>query len=139
MHDTEAGTKRSGDQACAGGGANQREMVEVEGMDARTGALADDQVDAKIFHGGIENFFDRGLQAVNFVEEEDVAGFERSEDGGQVAFALKQRAGASFDRDVKFIGDDLRQRGLAQAGGTVKKDMVESFFAVAGGFEGDRD
>ena len=53
----------------------------VEGMNARTGALADDKINAEIFHGGIEDLFDGGLQAMDFVEEEDFVGFERSEDG----------------------------------------------------------
>ncbi len=76
-------------------------------MDAGAGALADDQVDAKVFHRGVEDFLDGRLQAVNLVEEEDFFGFERSEDCCQVAFAFEQGAGASFDGDLKFVRDDL--------------------------------
>ena len=45
-------------------------------MDARAGPLADDEIDAKIFHRRIQNFLDGGLKAVNFVEKENFAQFE---------------------------------------------------------------
>jgi len=67
----------------------------MKGMNARAGPLANDQIDAKIFHGGIENFFHGGLQAVNFIEKENFAGFQRSKDGGEIALALEQRPGAA--------------------------------------------
>ena len=47
-------------------------------MNAGTGTLSNDEVDTKIFHGGIEDFFDSGLQAVNLVEKENFFGFEGS-------------------------------------------------------------
>ncbi len=47
-------------------------------MDAGSRALADDEVDAKIFHGGIEDFFDGGLEAMDFVEKENFLGLEGS-------------------------------------------------------------
>jgi len=44
--------------------------------------LTDDQVDAEIFHGGVEDLFHGGLQAVNFIEEEYFLTFQGCEDGG---------------------------------------------------------
>ena len=44
-------------------------------MNAGAWALADDKVDAKIFHRGIENFFHGGLQAVDLIEEENLFSF----------------------------------------------------------------
>ena len=38
------GAQRRGDEARAGGGAHQREMIEMKRMNARAGALADDQL-----------------------------------------------------------------------------------------------
>ena len=61
-------------------------------MHARARALPDDQVDAKVLHRRIENFLERGLQAVNFIEEEEIARIERREYRGEVAFFLEQRA-----------------------------------------------
>ncbi len=99
MHDAEARAKRGGDESGAGGSADQREVAEWKGMNARAGSLPDDEVEAKIFHGGIEDFFDGGLQAMDFVEKENFLGFEGGEDGSEVAFALEQRAGAGLDGD----------------------------------------
>ena len=139
MDDAEAGAQRRGDESGARGGADEREMVQVEGMNARAGALADDEVDAKIFHGGIEDFFDGGLQAMNFVEKENFLCLEGSEDGGEVAFAFEQRAGAGFDGNIEFVGDDLGERGFAEARRAVEENVIEGFAAVAGGFDGDGD
>src|SRR5713226_6042867 len=72
-----------------------------------------------------------------FVQEENLAQFERSEDGGEVTLALKQRPRAGLDGHVKFIGDDLCERGFAQAGRAVKQHVIERFAAIARGFEGD--
>ena len=90
VNDAEAGAKGRGDEPGASGGANQREMAEGKRMNAGAGALANDEVDAKIFHGGIEDFFDGGLQAMNFVEKENLFGFERSENRGEVAFRSRR-------------------------------------------------
>src|SRR5216683_7433621 len=114
-------------------------MAEGKGMDAGSRALADDEVDAKIFHGGIEDFFDGGLQAMDFVEKENFLGFEGSEDGGKVAFALEQRAGAGLDGDGQLVGADLREGGFAEAGRAVEEHVVESFLAAASGFDSDLD
>jgi len=37
-------------------------MPQLERMNPRTWTLADNQVDAKIFHSGIEDFFDAGCK-----------------------------------------------------------------------------
>ena len=106
-------------------------------MNARAGSLADDQIDAKILHRGIQNLFHSRLQAMNFVEKENFLGFKRRENRGEIAFALEQRASAGFDRNVKFVGDDLRQRRLAESRRTVKQNVIERFAAAARGFDGN--
>ena len=135
MDDSETRTKRRGDQSRAGGGPDQREMTQVKRMDARAGSLADDEVHAKIFHRRIKNFFDGGLQAMNFIKKKNFLGFERSENGGEVAFALEKRTSAGFDRDVQFVGDDLRESGFAESRRTVQQNVIERFAAIARGFE----
>src|SRR4029077_7196092 len=52
MDDTKARPQRSGDEPCASCGADEREMIQVKRMNARARTLADDQVNAKILHGG---------------------------------------------------------------------------------------
>ena len=41
-------------------------------MGAGGGALADDDVELVVLEGGVEFFFEDGLEAVDFVEEEDL-------------------------------------------------------------------
>ena len=108
-------------------------------MDARARTLPDNEIHAKIFHGGIKDFFHGWLEAMNFIEEEDFALFKRSEDGREVAFAFEKWAGAGFNGDVKLVGQNLCERGLAEAGRTIKEDVIESLFAIARGFKSDGD
>ena len=139
VDDAEARTKGRGDESCASRGANEREMIQVEGMNARAGALSDDQIDAKIFHGGIEDFFDGRLETMDFVEKENFLGFEGSEDGSEVAFAFEERTSAGLDGDLQFVGDNLGEGSFAKAWRAVEKDVIEGFVAIAGGFESDGD
>ena len=113
--------------------------LQRERMNAGAGTLTDDEVDAKIFHRRIENFFDGGLQTMNFVEEENLFSVERSENSGEVAFTFEQRAGACFDRDVQFVGDNLRKSGFAQARRAVEQNVIERFAAATRGFDSDGD
>src|SRR6266567_1191457 len=131
VHDAEPRAQRRGNQPRAGRRADQREVPQRKGMNPRARPLSDNQVDAEIFHRGIKHFFDGGLQAVNFVEKENLFLFERSQDRRQVALALQQRPRAGLDRNVQFVGDDLRQRGLAQPGRAVKQHVVQRFAAAA--------
>src|SRR4029077_7267241 len=139
VNDAEAGAQRRGNEAGARGGANQREMAEGKRVNARAGTLANDEVDAKILHGGIENFFDGGLQAMNFIEEEKLFGFEGSGNRGEVAFAFEKRTGTGLNGHIQFVGDDLRKGGLAQARGPIEQHMIESLSAIASRFERDGD
>ena len=92
----------------------------MKGVNAGARTLTNNEVHAKIFHRRIENFFDGGLEAMNFVEEENFAQFERGENGGEIAFAFEERAGAGFNGNVEFVGDDLRERGFSQSWRAIK-------------------
>ena len=41
--------------------------------------------------------------------------------------------------DVQFVGDDLGESGFAETRGTIEKDVIEGFTAIARGFESDGD
>lgn len=139
MHNAEARTKRRGYESGARGGADEGEMVQVEGMNARARTLADDEIDAKVLHGGVKNFFDGGLEAMNFVEKENLLGFERREYGREVAFAFEERTSAGFYGDVELVGDDLGERGFSESRRAIEKNVIEGFAAIASGFEGNGD
>ena len=92
VHDAETRAQRRGYQARASGGADQSEAIQDERVNSCTRALSDHQIDAIVFHRGVQDFFDCGHEAMNFIEEENFALFEGREDRGQVALAFEQRA-----------------------------------------------
>ena len=102
---------------------------------ARRRPLADDQVELEIFHRRVEHFLDRRLQAMDFVDEQDIPGLEVCQDCGEVAGPLDHRAGGGAEADAEFAGDDLRQRGLAEAGRPVQQHVVQRLAAGAGGLD----
>ena len=106
-------------------------------MGAGGGALADDDVELVVLEGGVEFFFEDGLEAVDLVEEEDLALAEVGEDGGEVALDLEGGAGGLLEADVELVGDDGGEGGFAEAGRAGEQDVVEGFAAGFGVFEGN--
>ena len=107
----------AGQQAGAGGGADQGERREFKRDGGGTGALADHDVDAEVFHRHVEHFLGRPGHPVDLVEEEDFAFGKRGQDGCQVPCVLDGGTAADPQRGVHFGRNDHGQRGLAQPGG----------------------
>src|SRR5882762_9118778 len=108
-------------------------------MNPRARPLADDQVNAEIFHRRIQHFLDGRLQPVNFIQKENFLFFERSQNRRQVSFALQQRSCAGLDRHVQFVRDNLRQRGLAQPRRAVQQHVIQRLAAAARRINGNLD
>jgi hypothetical protein len=94
-------------------------------------------VDAKVLHGGIEALLDHGVQAVDLVDEEDVAWGELREETRKRSLVLDDRAVGHVELDPHLVGEDLRQRGLAKPGRAAKEEVVEWLAAPARGFDED--
>jgi len=77
---------------------------------------AHQDIDAKILQRRIEHLFHVGQQAVNLVDEEDLAGAYVAEDAGEIELFLQHRPRGSGEFGLQFLGDDGGKRGLAQAG-----------------------
>ena len=75
------------------------------------------------------------VEAVNLVDEQDIAGLQAGEDRRQVAGPLDHRAGGHLDAGPHLVGDDIGQGGLAQPRKSVKQGVVQGFAAVAGRLE----
>src|SRR5208337_3162506 len=103
----ETRAQRSGEQSGAGGGADKGEGLDVHGVSAGGGALADHDVELVVFERGVEDLFERGLEAVDFVDEKNLAVAEIGEDGGQIAFYLQRGAGGLLEGGSEFVGDDV--------------------------------
>ena len=137
--DAEAVAQRRGQQAGARGRADQRERRQVERDDARAGARADRDRQLAVLHRGIEGLLHRARQAVDLVDEEHRARLERGQERGDVGLALERRAGGLDERDVELGGDDLRQRGLAEAGRAGQQHVVERLAARRAACDRDRE
>ena len=120
----EAVAQRPGDQAGAGGGADQGEAGDVEPDRAGGRALAQHDVELEVLHRRVEHLFDGPGQPVDLVDEEHVALAELAEDGGEVAAPLERRTGRDVQADVHLGGDDVGEAGLAEAGRAGEEEVV---------------
>ena len=68
---------------------------------------------------------------MDLVNEEDRAGLQCGQQGGDVALALKRRAGSLNERHTELGGDDLRQRSLSKPGRPGEQNVIERFIATA--------
>jgi hypothetical protein len=132
-----ARAERGGEQAGAGGGPDEGERFDIHGVGAGGGSLADDDVELVVFKRRVEELFERGLKAMDLVDEQDLAVAQIREDGGEVSFDLERRTGGLLEGDGKFVGDDVGEGSFAQAGRAVQEDVVESFSAGTSGLDGD--
>src|SRR5580700_4827799 len=74
---------------------------------------------------------------MDLIDEQDIFGLKVCQDRGEIAGALDHRAGGSAEADAELTGDNLGQRGLAEAGRAMQQHMVECLTATAGGRDED--
>ena len=133
----EAVAQRRRQQPRAGGRADQRELRQIDLHRARRRPGADDQIELEILHRGIEDFLDRRIEAMDFVDEQDVARLEIGELGGKIARLGDHRPGGRAEIDAEFARDDLRQRRLAKAGRPDEQHVIQRLAARLGRFDED--
>ena len=129
----EACAQRGGDQRQARRRADHGKVRQLQADGTGRGSLADHDIQGEVLHGRIEHFLHSAAEAMDFVDEEHIAGPQVGQDGGQVPGALDGRSGRDLDVDAHLIGNHVGQGGLAEAGRTVKQDMIQGFAALAGG------
>ena len=139
MLEAEAVAQRRGQQARARRRADQRERRQLERHDARAGAEADGDRQLAVLHRRIERLLERARQAVDLVDEEDAAGLERGQEGGDVGLALERRAGGHDERGAELGRDDLRERRLAEPRRAGEQDVVERLAARERRLDRDRE
>ena len=108
-------------------------QVKTDGTGSRT--FADDDVELKIFHGGIKNLLDDTAKAMNLVDKEDVAVLEVGKDGSEVAGAFDGGAAGDLEVGGEFVSDDVCHGGFSETGRAIEKNVVKSR-AVVSGFDG---
>src|SRR5271154_6759748 len=129
----EAVAQRRAKQARAGGRAHQRERIDRQLHRARAHPLTHHDMKLEILHRRVKPLLDDALQAMNLVDEQHVVLFEVVDDRGQVGGALDRRARSDVNVDAELARDDMRERGLAEAGGPREQHVIEHFAASARG------
>ena len=130
LHDAEAVAQRRGQQAGARGGADQRERRQVELDGARRRALADHDVELVVLQRRIQDFLDHRAQAMDLIDEQHVVRLQVGEDRARdrpAAPAPGRRSGAGST--PSSCGDDVRERGLAEARRPEQQHVVERLAA----------
>ena len=117
-------TQRGADASRAGRGTDHGERLEAEPQRPGRRALADHHVERVVLHRRIEDLLDRAVEAVDLVDEQDVALLERGQDRGEVAGPLDRRARGVLDVHAELAGDDRGEGRLAEAGRAVEEDVV---------------
>lgn len=133
----ETRTERGGEQARARGGADEGEARDREADAAGVGALVDHDIEAEILHRGVEILLDGFRDAVDFVDEEDVALFEVRKETGEVAGFFDDGAGRDANVFTELVAEDERERGFAEAGRAGEENVVEGLAALFGGPDHD--
>ena len=137
--DAETGTEWSREQSAACGCADEGERIEVDLDGPCRRPLVDHDVDAVVFHGGVEVLFHDRREPVDLVDEEHVVRFKRREDARQIARFVEHGPRCDFEAYAQFVGDDVAQRRLAQSRRTVQECMVERFATVFGSLDKDTE
>ena len=109
----------------AGRGADEREGRKVERERPGRRALAHDDVEPEVLERRVEDLLDGAVEPVDLVDEEDVAGLEAREDGGDVALPLERRAGHGTDPDAELLTEDEREARLPEPGRADEEHVVE--------------
>ena len=76
---------------------------------------------------------------MDLVDEKNVAGAEVGEECGEVAHALYGWARGRAHRATQLAGYEVGERGLAEAWGPIKEDMLGRVAAFAGGSDEDME
>src|SRR5271169_1091353 len=76
---------------------------------------------------------------MDFVDEEHIALFKIGQKCREIAGLCDYRTRGGAKADTEFARDDLRQRGLAEAGRADEQHMIERLAALARGLDEDRE
>ena len=94
-------------------------------------------IDLEILHGGVEQFLHDGGKTVDLIDEKDIGAAELGEDAQEIGALGQGGAVGHVHLGGEFVGDDMGEGGLAQAGRSVQEHVFHGLVAAAGGFGSD--
>ena len=135
--DAEAAPHRRRDHPRARRRADEGEGLDRDRIVPRVRPLVDDELAPELLHRGIEVLLDDVAQAVNLVDEHDVALLDLREDAEKLGRVLEHGTRGRPDRDAELVGDDVGERGLPEAGRPVEEDVIEGLAPLLRGLDED--
>ena len=102
-------------------------------MRARAGPFADHDVELIVLHRRVQHFLHDGAQAMDLVDEQHVARLQVGQQRREIARPLEHRARGLTQVHAQLGGDDVGERGLAEARRAEDQHVVERFAALARG------
>jgi hypothetical protein len=139
QRDAEAAVQGLGKKSRPRRRAHEREGRQVHLHRAGHRAFADQNVQAVVLHGGVEDLLDLGREAVDLVHEEDIPGLQVRENAGQIPCPRDHRPGRHAQPGGHLAGDDVGERRLAEARRTGQEDVIEGLAPAPGGRQEDRE
>src|SRR5690606_7030768 len=95
--------------------------------------LVEHDINAVILHGRVEVLFHGLGDAVDLIDEEDVAFFKAGEHACEVSGALHHGAGSDTHLSPHLVAQYVRERGLSQPRRTGQEHVTQHIPALAGG------
>src|SRR5207247_3086719 len=126
----EAVAQRRRQQPRSGGRPDEGERRQVERQRPGSRALADDDVEPVVLERRVEDLLDRARQAVDLVDEENVALPEAGQNRRDVALPLQRRPRDRTEPDTELLADDVGEARLAQARRADQQEVVERLLAA---------
>ena len=99
-------------------------------IERAAGPFADHDVELEVLHRRIEHFLDHRRQAMDLVDEQHVARLQVGQQRGEIAGPLEHRARGLAQVHAELAGDDVRERGLAEARRAEDQRVVERLAAL---------
>ena len=91
---------------------------------ARGRALADHKIQLEILHRGVQDLFDRGVHAVDFIDKQNVPRLKVGEDCRQIPRLGQDRTRGHAKIHAQLTRHDLRERRFTQPRRTVEQRVV---------------
>jgi hypothetical protein len=101
------------------------------------GPRPEHDVQREVLHRRVEHLLGGAGQPVHLVDEQHVVLLQVRQDRGEVAGALDGGTGGDAHGDAHLGGDDVGERGLAEAGRAVEEHVVQRLVALLRGLDGD--
>ena len=130
LHDAEAIAQRRGQQARARGRADQRERLQRELDRTRRRPFADHDVELEVLHRRIQHFLDHGREPMDLVDEQHVARLQVGQQRGEIAGPFEHRARGLAQVHAQLAGEDVGERGLAEAGRAEDQRVIQRLAAL---------